>query len=103
MHQYQLMAGLMAQRSLMGLTMRYCARARTPMQFRIRRLGHKQGASPSSMVNLRLWKSASETCEVLIFLMALTMPNEKEISHNMVSWQAHWTYFEMGPLASSIG
>jgi|SRR6266513_1672881 len=30
-------------------------------------------------------------------------PNEKEISHGRVSWQTHWTYFGMGPLASSIG
>jgi hypothetical protein len=29
--------------------------------------------------------------------------NEKEISHGRVSWQTRWTYFEMGPLASSIG
>jgi hypothetical protein len=29
--------------------------------------------------------------------------NEKEISHGRVSWQTHWTYFEMGLLASSIG
>jgi len=29
--------------------------------------------------------------------------NEKEISHGTVSWQARWTHFEVGPLASSIG
>jgi len=29
--------------------------------------------------------------------------NETEISHGRVSWQARWTYFAMGPLASSIG
>ncbi len=30
-------------------------------------------------------------------------PNEKEISHGRVSWQAHRTHCVMGPLASSIG
>src|SRR5439155_25228921 len=29
--------------------------------------------------------------------------NETEISHGRVLWQAHWTCFAMGPLASSIG
>src|SRR5262249_37316657 len=29
--------------------------------------------------------------------------NEKEISHGRVPWQTRWTYFGMGPLASSIG
>jgi hypothetical protein len=29
--------------------------------------------------------------------------NEKEISHGRVWWQTRWTYFGMGPLASSIG
>jgi hypothetical protein len=32
-----------------------------------------------------------------------TTSNEKEISHGRVSWQARWTHFAMGPLASSIG
>ncbi len=27
--------------------------------------------------------------------------NEKEISHGRVSWQTDWTYFRVGPLASS--
>jgi hypothetical protein len=30
-------------------------------------------------------------------------PNETEISHGRVSWQTHWTYFDMGVLASSFG
>jgi hypothetical protein len=30
-------------------------------------------------------------------------PNETEISHGRVPWQTHWTHFDMGPLASSIG
>jgi hypothetical protein len=29
------------------------------------------------------------------------MSNEKEISHDRVSWQTLWTYFVMGPLAES--
>ena len=29
--------------------------------------------------------------------------NETEISHGRVTWQTHKTYFEVGPLASSIG
>jgi hypothetical protein len=48
----------MAQRLLMGLTMRYCHRARTPMQSRIRRLGREQGASLSLTVKPHLWKPA---------------------------------------------
>ena len=36
-------------------------------------------------------------------LKALHSSNEKEISHGRVSWQTRWTYFEMGPLTSSIG
>src|SRR5215510_7530941 len=30
-------------------------------------------------------------------------PNEKEISHGRVAWQAHWWSSCQGPLASSIG
>jgi hypothetical protein len=30
-------------------------------------------------------------------------PNEKEISHGRVSWQARWSRYAMGALASSIG
>jgi hypothetical protein len=33
---------------------------------------------------------------------AVLRPNEKEISHGRVSWQKHWAYFAMVPLASSI-
>src|SRR6478672_12711868 len=44
-------------------------------------------------VNLRFgsWHTARAT------------PNEKEISHGRVSWQTHWTYFEMEHVGSSIG
>jgi hypothetical protein len=33
----------------------------------------------------------------------LVLPNEKDISHDRVSWQTRCTHFGMGPLASSIG
>ena len=39
----------------------------------------------------------------VITTAARIRPNEKEISHGRVSWQIRWTYFAMGPLASSIG
>jgi hypothetical protein len=35
--------------------------------------------------------------------MARYSSNEKEISHGRVTWQTLWTYFGMGPLASSTG
>jgi hypothetical protein len=40
---------------------------------------------------------------VAFFVDAGSTSNEAEISHGRVSWQTRWTYFAMGPLASSIG
>jgi hypothetical protein len=40
---------------------------------------------------------------MLIFFGRPSASNEKEISRGRVSWQTLWTYFAMGPLASSIG
>jgi hypothetical protein len=40
--------------------------------------------------------------EVVLRLRA-HRPNETEISHGRVSWQARWTHFEAGTLASSTG
>jgi hypothetical protein len=39
----------------------------------------------------------------LLTVKSVMLPNEKEISHGRVRWQAHSGYFEQGPLASSIG
>jgi len=37
------------------------------------------------------------------YMFATFRPNEKEISHGKVLWQAHWSCIAMGALASSIG
>ena len=62
-------------------------------------LGSNGGAEPDDGCAM-MSASRDMFCRVSDWRIA---SNETEISHGRVSWQTRWTYFAMGPLASSIG